>query len=277
MKHFRSIGLVLTAASAIACGSDSTGPSTLDASAAVKSLLLGLAQLGSDGSTVDLVEPGPFNAIAPFLNQVTVNVDGSPQTMFSLALHETFPAGTCEETIFGNVIPADPGACTPPELGLAVMLWQSHSASEVPDRLAILVGDAGTSNFDFNIDGPALPAIAFYAEGRDNLWLSESGTLTSLVAATGQTCNVTLPLYVKSGVCHIATFDEQGSIVLSSYDIYGSNVSTRTLTIPRQTLHGLWLEINEVQPIGLTAARVAPGAPLRRFVSPLKALLRRQR
>jgi hypothetical protein len=269
MKHFKSVTLALTAAGTIACGSDSTGPSNVDASAAVQSLLLGLAQLGSDGTTVSLVEPGPFNAIAPFLNQVTVNVDGTSQTMFSLALHETFPAGTCEETIFGDVIPADPGACTPPELGLAVMLWQSHSASEVPDRLAILVGDAGTSNFDFNIDGPTLPAVAVYAEGRDNLWLSESGTLTSTVAATGQTCNVTLPPYAKSGVCHIASFDEQGSIVLSSYDIYGSNSSTRTLTIPRQTLHGLWLEISEVQPIGLTATRLAPRAALRRLTLPL--------
>ncbi|HKR08628.1 MAG TPA: hypothetical protein VJS39_05520 [Gemmatimonadaceae bacterium] len=269
MKHFRSLGIALAAAGTIACGSDSTGPSNLDATSAVKSLLLGLEQIGSDGSTVSLVDPGPFNTIAPFLNQVTVNIDGSPQTMFALALHETFPPGTCEETIFGDIVPADPNACTPPELGLAVMLWQSHSESEVPDRLAVLVGDAGTSNFDFNIDSPTLPAVGLYAEGRDKLWVSESGTLTSSVSATSQTCDVSLPPYAKTAVCHIATFDEQGSVVLSSYDIQGGNGTTKTLTIPRQTLHGLWLEITEVQPIGFTATRVAPRAPMQRFVWPL--------
>ncbi|HJP61539.1 MAG TPA: hypothetical protein VJ865_16135 [Gemmatimonadaceae bacterium] len=265
MKGFRRFGIALAAVGAIACGSDSTGPSNLEASAALKSLLLGLAQIGSDGTTAAIVDPGPFNAIAPFLNQVTVNIDGSAQTMFSLGLRETFPAGTCEETIFGDIIPADPGVCTPPELGLAVMLWQSHSESEVPDRLAVLVGDEGTSNFDFNIDSPTLPAVGIYAEGRDNLWISESGTLTSSVSATSQNCSVTLPPYAKSGVCHIATFDEQGSIVLGSFDINGgaSTTNTKTLTIPRQTLHGLWLEISEVQPIGLTASRVVPRlAPL---------------
>ena len=269
MKHLRSLGIALIAAGAIACGSDSTGPSNLDPTAAVKSLLLGLSQIGSDGSTVALVDPGPFNTIGPFLNQVTVNIDGSPQTMFSLALHESFPPGTCEEPIFGNIVPADPNACTPPELGLAVMLWQSHSGSEMPDRLAVLVGDAGTSNFDFNIDSPTLPAVGLYAEGRDKLWVSESGTLTSSVSATPQNCDVPLPPYAKSGVCHIATFDEQGSVVLTEYDISGGNGSTKTLTIPRQTLHGLWLEISEVQPIGLTATRLAPGTLLQRLVWPV--------
>jgi len=274
MRHVRLISVALGAAGMIACGSDSTGPSNLDATAAVKSLLLGLAQLGSDGSTAVLVEPAPFNAIAPFLDQATVNIDGSAQKMFSLALHETFPAGTCEETIFGDVIPADPDACTLPGLGLAVILWQSHSESEVPDRLAILVGDAGTSNFDPDTDAPTLPAVGVYAEGRDKVWVSQSGTLTSTVAATGQTCSVTLPPYAKSGVCHIAAFDEQGSIVLGSYDIYGSSTGTKTLAIPRQTLHGLWLDVTEIQPIGLTGTRLVPSPLTSRFVRPLLQQLR---
>src|SRR6476660_250980 len=110
-----------------ACGSDSTGPTDLDAASALRSLSLGLVQFGGDGTTATLDIDNSFGGIAPFLDQVTVNIDGAPQQMYALALHESFPDGTCEETIFGNIIPADPNACTPPQLGLAVMLWQSRS------------------------------------------------------------------------------------------------------------------------------------------------------
>ena len=268
MKYFRSIGLALTVSGLIACGSDSTGPSDVDASAALKSLLLGLQHLGGAGSTASLQTDGTFDAIAPFLSQVNVNINGSAQTMFGLALHESFPAGTCEETIFGNIIPAEPNACTSPQLNLVVLLWQSHSASEAPDRLAVLVGDIGTSNFDFTIDSPTLPAIALYAEDEDNVWVSQSGTLTSAQTATPVTCQVPLPPYAKSGVCHVATFDEQASVVLSRFDVNGISTTTKTLTIPPQTLSGLWMEITDVQPIGLTASRILPRGLVQRALTP---------
>jgi len=39
----------------------------------------------------------------------------------------------------------------------------------------------------------------------------------------------------------------------------GTNVApTITVSIPQQTLHSLWMQISEVQPIGLTATRVSP-------------------
>ena len=248
-----------------ACGSDSTGPGNLDPQSALQSLALGIQQFGSDGTTGMLIVDRPFGDLAPFLNQVSVNIDGSPQTMFALGLHESFPPGTCEETIFANIIPADPGVCTPPELGLLVMLWQSHSASEMPDRIAFLVGDVGTSNFDYNLDTPTLPAVAFYAEGEDNLWSSKSGTLTSTVTATPVTCGIPLPPYAKSGTCSIATFDEEGSVVLEPFTLDGTGNKTKTLTIPRQTLHGLWMAISEVQPIGLTASRLMPRGLMERM------------
>ena len=258
-----SVAVAFAALGMTACGSDSTGPGNLDPQAALQSLTLGLQQFGSDGTTGTLIVDPSFGGLAPFLDRVAVQIDGSQQTMYALALHESFPPGTCEETIFG--IPADPGSCTPPELGLMVVLWQSHSASEMPDRIAFLVGDVGTSNFDYNLDTPTLPAIAFYAEGKDNLWASLSGTLTSTVTATPVACNIPLPPYAKSGTCSIATFDEQGSVVLEPLGADGSNNKTKTLTIPHQTLHGLWMAISEVQPIGLTASRLAPRSLMARL------------
>ncbi|HEX6629415.1 MAG TPA: hypothetical protein VF105_15805 [Gemmatimonadaceae bacterium] len=250
-----------------ACGSDSTGPTDLDSASALRSLALGLQQFGGDGTTATLEVDNSFGGIAQFLDQVTVNIDGAPQSMYALALHESFPPGTCEETIFGNIIPADPNVCTPPQLGLAVMLWQSRSPSQPPERMALLVGDVGTSNFDFNFDSPLLTAVGLYVVGQNELWVSQSGTLTSGVAATSQACDVPLPLYAKSGACHIATFDEQGSIVFELFDENGTSTKTQTLTIPRQTLHGLWMAISEVQPIGLTATRLVPRDLMRRLLS----------
>ncbi|HJQ11021.1 MAG TPA: hypothetical protein VJ840_08320 [Gemmatimonadaceae bacterium] len=261
LKSKLSVLLVFAAVGMTACGSDSTGPSNLDAVSALKSLALGLDEVGGTGTTAALNTDASFGGIAPFLDQVTVDIGGSTQTMFALALHVSFPDGTCWETIFGNVIPADPGACTPPPLGLMVMLWQSHSAAERPDRMAFIAGDVGTSDFSFDIESPELPAVAMYVEGEDDLWLSESGTLTSAVSATQQDCNVPLPLFAKSGHCNIATFAEQGSIVLTAFDDaygYSTTAPTKTLTIPPQSLHGLWMAITEVQPIGLTASRALP-------------------
>jgi hypothetical protein len=264
MKPFKSkisAGLAFALLAVTACGSDSTGPSNLDAESALKSLAIGLQQMGTDGSTATLAMDQSFGGIAPFLNQVNVNIDGSSQTMFGLGLHESFPDGTCWETIFSDVVPADPATCTPPQLGVSLMLWQSHSASEPPDRIVVLAGDVGTSDFNFDLDSPNLLGVALYLEGQNNLWVSQSGTLTSAVSASSQNCDIPLPLYAKSGHCNIATFDEQGSIVLNQVnDLYSINSSgpTKTLMIPRQTLHGLWMAITEVQPIGLTAARLSP-------------------
>jgi len=264
MKPFKSkisAGLAFALLAVTACGSDSTGPSNLDAESALKSLAIGLQQIGTEGSTATLAMDQSFGGIAPFLNQVNVNIDGSSQTMFGLALHESFPDGTCWETIFSDVVPADPATCTPPQLGVSVMLWQSHSAAEPPDRIVVLAGDVGTSDFNFDLDSPNLPGVALYVEGQNNLWVSQSGTLTSAVSASSQTCDIPLPLYAKSGHCNIATFDEQGSIVLNQLnELYsvGTAGPTKTLTIPHQTLHGLWMAVTEVQPIGLTAVRLSP-------------------
>jgi hypothetical protein len=241
-----------------ACG-DSSGPSKLDSSAALQSLALGM------GALVAVETPGvapnvtDFGELAPLLDQIDVTIDGSSQPMFALGLRETFPAGTCIENVFINpAFPPVSGECTSPELGLAVLLWESHSASAPPDRLIFLIADVGTTNFDFasnfySISDPApVPGMAIYMENVGDTWLSLSGTLTSQIAATAQACGLPLPPYAKSGTCSIATFDEQGSITFEEFSETGPSTRHRVVTIPRQTMHGLWQSITETQPINVS-------------------------
>ena len=242
-----------------ACG-DSSGPGSVDANGALQSLVLALQGVGGVGTPTTPLPDASFGGLAPLLDQVTINIDGKPRGMYALGLRKSFPAGTCEENLFTNVLPPEPGACTPPRLGLTVIFWQAHSASKPPDRLLILIADVGTSDFDFLSLSAGLPAFAIYAQGQDSLWSSLSGTLNSQVSATNQTCNFPLPFYAKSGTCSIATFDESGSIVFEpfSFDgvLNGSGTKRLNLVIPPASLHGVWQAITEVQPIPLTANRI---------------------
>ncbi len=237
------------------CG-DSTGPINLEPRAALQSLSLALDALSESPTSPNF--EASFGDIVEVLDQIQVTLDGKSQTMFALGARESFPAGTCEEDIFVISPPPTEPTCTPVEQGVGVILWQSHSASAPPDRLIVIFGDIGTSDFDFlaGFDSDAFPASAFYMEGEDNVWLSLSGTLTSQVAATNQTCTLPLPPYAKAATCRIATFDEEGSIVFEPFDAFSSIPSTKrlTLTIPRQTLHGLWQDITETQPVPFMAA-----------------------
>ncbi|HMJ18482.1 MAG TPA: hypothetical protein VK478_08825 [Gemmatimonadaceae bacterium] len=243
------------------CGSDSTGPGSVDATAALQSLALGLQTVGGtqDPTAPDLSTS--LGAVAPLLSQVSVTIDGASQNMFAFGLRETFPAGTCEETLFPDpLFPPEPGVCTPPPLGLSLILWQSHAATEPPDRMILVVADAGTSNFDFSSSTlDVLPAFAIYIQGQDNIWGSLSGSLTSQVGGGSQTCDIPLPPYAKNGACSIATFDEQGSIVFEEFTLDAPSTQRLTIAIPHQTLHGLWLAITEVQPVPFTANRLTSG------------------
>ena len=258
-----ALGAFLAATIMSGCGSDSTGPSQVDSNTALQSLALGLRSMGGAGSPTT---PGAtdanalFGSIQPLLDQVNVTIDGTSRAMFALGLRETFPAGTCEETIFTTLITPPPGQCTPPALGTAVILWQAHSATQLPDRMIFIATDTGTLNFGIPSTPMAVvPAFAIYLVGGNDLWSSPSGSITSRIAATSATCNFPLPPYAKSGVCNIATFDEQGSIVFEPYSLAVPGTQPTTITVPRQTLHGLWLAISEVQPVPLTANRLIPG------------------
>ena len=255
--------IIFAAAIVSGCGgSDSSGPGsgTIDSNLALQSLSIGLQGVGGLGSPTTPEANASFGGIAPLLDQVTVTIDGASQGMFALGLRETFPAGTCEETLFVGSFQPVPGTCTPPELEVAVILWQAHSATQPPDRLILVVADAGTSNFDFaSPPVDATPAVALYMEGANNLWSSLSGTITSQITASSQTCSLPLPPYAKSGTCSIATFNEQGSIVLEPFSLNVPSTQRKSLVIPSISLHGLWLAISEVQTVPVTADRLIPG------------------
>lgn len=239
-----------------ACGSDSTAPTSLDAASALQSLSIGLNQVGGVETPTEAEANGAFAAIAPLLDKVNVTINGASQGMYALGLRESFPAGTCEETLFVDPqFPPSPGVCTPPTLGVAILLWQTHSATQAPDRLILLATDVGTSNFDFTAED--LPAVGIYVEGQNKIFLSESGTLTTQVTASNQTCSVPLPPYAKSGTCSFATFSSQGSIDMSEFTVNGPGAGTTTLAIPSITMDGLWINITEVQPAPIGAIRVS--------------------
>jgi hypothetical protein len=243
--------------------SDSTGPATIDANAALQSLSLGLAANSGIGSPADATADGAISVIGSWLGQITVNIGANHHTMFALGLRETFPDGTCQENVFVDpTLPPDPGVCTPFALGLALILWESHSASAPPDRMVVIASDEGAVDFSFDLTDPslnfAIPGIALYIEGQDSFWFSNGGTLTSAVSATGQNCAIPNPPYAATATCSFAAFDEQGAISFESE----SGTDHVTLTIPRQTLHGIWEQITTTQPITLT---LNPAVPLRAF------------
>jgi hypothetical protein len=230
--------------SVAACGSDSTGPSTtLDATGALQSLGLGI---GTDGTSA-FYGPSSLTSFASQLDQVNVTIDGKSQSMFALGLRESYPAGTCTETLIVDPLdPPIPGQCTPPPYTFVLILWQSHSADTPPDRLALIAGSPGTVNFATSLG--AIPAFAIYTEALNDAWVSVSGTLTSNISATNQSCAVPLPPYAKSGSCNVATFDEQGTINLEP-SFMATNLIA--LVIPRQTIHGIWQTITETQTVTL--------------------------
>jgi hypothetical protein len=265
-------GLVLSVA---AC-SDSTGPDNLSSKAALQSLSLGVVGLSTGASPAAGSLAASLDVITPFLDKVNVTVDGKSQTMFTLGLRESFPDGTCEESLFVPSFPSDPGTCTPPSLGVMLIFWQSHSPMAPPDRLIVIAADEGTSNFDFfSPDATVNPALAFYLEGPnpDNIMVSETGTLTSHVGTSGTSCNLPLPPYATTATCSFATFDEEGTISFASfdggtisYDVAGAaSGSSKVVTIPRQTLHGVWEAITQIkQIVPLAASRALTPSLLRR-------------
>jgi hypothetical protein len=245
----------------VGCGSDSTAPGSVDANTALQSLALGLQSILSTGDPTAPDLSTSLGAVAPLLSQVSVTINGASQNMFAFGMRETFPVGTCEETLFVDPqFPPEPGVCTPPAQGLSLILWQSHAANEPPDRMVLIVADTGASNFDFGSQAVEVsPAFAIYIEGQDNILGSLSGILTSQTSGGSQTCNIPLPPYAKSGACSIATFDEQGSIVFEPFTLDAPSTQRLTIAIPHQTLHGLWLAISEVQSVPFTANRLTTG------------------
>ena len=237
--------------SMVAC-SDSSGPGSFDATAALHSLSL-LGDVSSSGGA-SFASAG-FLTLGPLVDQVQVDIAGKTQTMYALGLRETFPAGSCEEDIFIVAgVPRTPGECTSPDFGMALILWQSHSANAPPDRILFIGSNVGSGDFSFasDVNQTQIPAFAFYAEGQDKLWASTSGTISSQITATSQSCGLPLPPYAVTATCSIANFDEQASIQLEDFTALTNTGPSIAIVIPRQTMRGVWQRITQTRPVTLT-------------------------
>ncbi|HWL39225.1 MAG TPA: hypothetical protein VNO75_03225 [Gemmatimonadaceae bacterium] len=249
------IACLAIATLALAACSDSTGSGTVTSEDAFRSLSRGLNTTGLLGIPASSLGDGTE------LGQVDVTIDGAPQRMYALGLRVTYPAGTCFESIF--MFPPSPGfpapSCSPPPLGLVLVMWQTRSGSRPPDRTIVISADVGTADFDFlNFDGEGVfaPTLGIYAKGDEEIWAAISGTLTSQVTATSQTCQATPPPFAKSATCHVATFDESGRIVFQELDLdffAGGTSTPRTVevVIPRQNIVGILQAVTEIRPITL--------------------------
>ena len=267
--------LTLAASALVSACSDSSGPGSIDAGAAVQSLAIALQDGGASQGTLTTPDLSTaLSAITPLLTRTSITVGGVSQPMFAIGIRETFPAGTCQEKLYVDpLFPPDPNVCTPPSLSTALVFWQSHSANEPPDRLLFLVTDQGSVDFDYTDPaGTLTPALGFYVESVDNFLVSVSGNVTSNVTSLNQPCSITLPPYAKTATCNFASFDEQAQMQFEPFDFTGQGTATQTtISIPRQTVPGLWVAITETQPVttpilanrlgGGLAARVARIAP----------------
>lgn len=249
----------------VAACADSTGPGSVDADAALRSLSLGL---GSEGNGLLFAMPASALGTARGLDQIDVGINGRTERMYALGVRVTYPSGTCLESLV--IFPPSQGfpiGCTPPPHGLLLVLWQTTSGSRPPESLAIISADVGTSNFDF--DPGAFPdeetefspfgAFAVYLNDREEFWSSIGGTLTSQVTATSETCSVPAPPFAKASTCHVANFAESGQITLERLDLdfFSAGAAaprvTMDLVIPPQSIRGILQAITQIQPITLPA------------------------
>lgn len=208
----------------VACGSDSgTGPNTpatsVSAQDALKSLQAGLASTGGSAMpVVSVLGTGSLGSFAPSqVGQIDATLDGKAVRMFALVNRTTYPTGTClEQLVSLSGLGTPEPTCTTPPGGLTLVLWETSAASTPPDRMIVVLADLGSTSFSdwtsFASPGTSIPPLALYVERSGAIWMSNAGTLTSAIRATGQTCSLPLPSFVTSATCSFATFTEAGHL-----------------------------------------------------------------
>jgi hypothetical protein len=249
--------------------SDSTGPST-DAEGALQSLSLAIGGMAGTDGPITATMVGSLSKLAPFIDQVQVVVAGKSYTMNALGIRESFPEGTCFETIFVTPgFPPPAGSCTPLPPATVLLFWQSRSRNSPPDRMLIVSGSDGTSDFGFDVSS-SLPelsdsfALALYSEGTGKGAISTAGRLTMHVSAGSQSCDLPLPPYAKSATCSISSFAAQADATMEEFDGLSDSGTTKTLSlsIPQQTVHGVWEAITETKPFVLTGVPYQRSTPV---------------
>ncbi len=251
----------------VAACADSTGPGNVGDDDAMRSLTIGL----SSAAGVPLpfaLSPSALGTVARGIDRINVGIDGLPKTMYALGLRVTYPAGTCME----NLIVYAPTRvrfgpeCTPPPLGLLLVLWETRSGSRPPDRMILISGDVGTSNFanvarlsSEQTDHIFFPAFAIQVRDREEFWTSIAGVLESQVTATSESCNVPPPAFAKSSSCNVASFTESGQITFERFDFNTFTAGppparqTMELVIPSQSLRGILQAVTEIKPVTIPA------------------------
>ena len=268
MNIGRSKHLIATFAFlALAACADSTGPGSVGDEDAMRSLTMGLSSAAGAPLPFAL-SPSALGTAARGIDRINVGIDGTPQAMYALGLRVTYPTGTCMENlvVFSPPIVGFGPQCTPPPLGLLLVLWQTRSGSRPPERLILISGDVGTSNFA-NIAalplGPTdysfFPAFAIQVNDREEFWTSIGGVLESQVTATSESCNVPPPAFAKSSSCNVAAFAESGQITFERFDFNAFTAGpppprqTMELVIPSQSIRGILQAITEIKPVTVPA------------------------
>lgn len=251
----------------VAACADSTGPGNVGDDDAMRSLSMGL----SSGAGMPLpfaLSPSAIGSAARGIDRINVGIDGTPQTMYALGLRVTYPTGTCLENlfVFSPPIVIFGAECTPPPLGLLLVLWQTRSGSRPPERMILISGDVGSSTFS-NVttlpleatDYSFSPAFAIQINDREEFWTSIAGVLESQVTATSESCNVPPPAFAKSSSCNVASFTESGQITFERFDFNAFTAGpppprqTMELVIPSQSLRGILQAVTEVKPVAIPA------------------------
>jgi len=271
LARSRTVVLTFALAGLAACGSDSSGPGSVEADDALRSLSLGLGGAGG-GALPYALAPSALGTASRGIDQIDVSIGGTTHSMYALGLSVTYPEGTCIEDLFiVPSIPRPPG-CSPPPLGLVLVLWQTTSGSRPPKRMVFISGNLGTTNFgylasevEFQETDPLVvgpPTLAFYVNDQEEFWGAVSGSLTSSVTPGSETCSVPAPPYAASSTCHFATFDETGQITFERYDLELFNpgplppAQRMDVVIPRQNVRGILQAITETKPFTFPAGPI---------------------
>ncbi len=250
-----------------ACGGDSTSPTApaaLSSQDALQSLTTGLSTLvqatASTSSSLPIAMLPPISASQQTLvSQISVTVDDSTVQMFGLAQRIVYPPHSCLEQLIGMVNFADPTSCTAPPGAVLLILWQTSSASQPPNRILVISADTGTANFadqpfvdaSFS-EGGAFPVGALLWEQNGMVWESSGGSLTSTIMQGDETCTVVLPLFVKAEVCNLGTFTESGDLSFLPIILQRPATGTHTIALSAQAIHGI------IQTVTATAPLVIP-------------------
>lgn len=190
---------------------------------------------------------------ASAVGQVTVQLDGVPTTMFSLATRTTYPTGTCLEQLVSAPDLPLAKTCTSPPGGLMLVLWQTQGASVAPDRIVLIMADLGSVKFIDLVNttafapGANFPAVAIYLERSGALWLANAGSVSSAAMPTAGACTAPRVAFIATATCSFASFTSTGHISFAPLPFTGSTASgSHSLDIAASAIPGIVTNVTAI-------------------------------